>query len=786
MREVLTHVPTWMDSATTQWLLGLDAGVQGVPEGTTAISVVFEHPMAGWAWFLSALCLLAFSAWTYASLQCSLPTRVALGAARFLLLLLVLFAASGPSLRFAREETDRDHVIILLDRSRSMEIGDGVGGKTRDAELRRALESATPMFDAVSVTKELDWFGFGAGVFPIPKSPSAKSSVPLESVSPPTADETDLDSALTQSITRTGGRPISAVVVLSDGRATTPISRETTTALHDRGIKVFSVPFGSMNPIGDAALESVHAPPLAFVRDRVPVQVLVDRGAYQGLLRAVLLDEESGDVLDTQEVLDGAAMVVLDAVRDVPGEARWRVELRGDPTDLVAANNSQAIQLSFVDRPLRVLYLDGSARWEFRYFKNLLLREPSIEASTMLLSADRDFAQEGNVALARVPRTKEEFAPYDLFVIGDVPSGFFSPEQLECMRVQVAERGTGLLWIGGEHDTPSSWEGTALADLLPFRAPFNLSTTTDLRMQPTDAARGLGLLRLAPDEDGVGRSGDGWPNVLEDPEHTWSMLRWAQLIPEDQLKPTAEVLAVGATMSKPGGALQRTTPLILRMRFGAGETIYVATDETWRWRYGQGERLHERFWVPIVRMLAREALMSGDSGASLSVEPRRATLGDRVALRLRLRDESLAGSLDTSVPIEIRDAQGHVVAVLDTARENAEARTSWFTDTVGTYTAVVVDDRFGEATASFEVVRRSDELRDSAPDHASLRAIAEATDGGVIQPSALPDLAPLLPLRAVTTDAPVFERLWDTPLFLILLLTLPILEWTGRRLSRLA
>ena len=785
MSGVGPQLPTVLESTLARWLLGLDGATNGLPAGTTGVSLVFEHPMAGWAWFLALLCIVAFVAWTYFGLQGSKIVRVVLGSFRFVLLVLILIAATGPSLRFAREEVERDHVILLIDRSRSIDIADGTAGETRDVVLTRALEDAKPMFELISQSKEIDWLGFGGTTFPLGDGKTDTGAFAQPILSPASADETRLDLALTQAITRSGGRPLSAVVILSDGRSAAPVSRETLTALRDRGIKIFVMPLGSKDPIGDASILSAVAPPTTFVRDRVPVRVEIDRGAYKGTLRAVLVDAKSGVALDTQEVRDGVTEIMLDAVSDVPADVQWRVELRGDPPDLVAENNERTLRLSFVDQPIRVLFLDGSARWEFRYFKNLLLREDSIEASTMLLSADHDFAQEGNIALARLPQTKEEFAAYDLFVLGDVPSGFFAPEQLEMIRAQVAERGSGLLWIGGERDTPTSWEGTALADLLPFRAPFNLTSTRDLRVEPTLAARALGLLQLAPDEDGEGRDGDGWPNAFGPPASPWSVLRWAQIIPATQLKPTTEILAVGIPAF---GATPSTlsTPIVLRMRFGAGETIYVATDEIWRWRYGQGERLHERFWIPIVRMLAREALMSGSSNVLLRVDPRRATLGDRVSVRLELRDQALTDALAGSIPIEIRDAQGEVVAVIDALRDGSHAHAHWYADAVGEYTAVAADPALDKATAAFEVIRRNDELRDSTPDHQALVTLAEATNGAVLTPTTLRDLAPLLPLRAVTTDAPVFERLWDTPLFLILLLLLPTLEWTGRRILRLA
>ena len=139
--------------------------------------------------------------------------------------------------------------------------------------------------------------------------------------------------------------------------------------------------------------------------------------------------------------------MVLDAAGTAAGRRAWRVELVADRADLVRGNDARECTVEFVDRALRVLYVEGSSRWEYRFFKNLLLREKDVESSIMLLSADRDFAQEGNMPIARLPRTKEEFAQYDLFIFGDVPSGFFSPDQLAVIRAEVAERGAGLLWI---------------------------------------------------------------------------------------------------------------------------------------------------------------------------------------------------------------------------------------------------------------------------------------------------------------------------------------------------
>lgn len=72
-----------------------------------------------------------------------------------------------------------------------------------------------------------------------------------------------------------------------------------------------------------------------------------------------------------------------------------------------------------------------------------------------------------------------------------------------------------------------------------------------------------------------------------------------QRIDPSSVKPTAEILA-DARRRFPAGGSAATSAAVLTMRFGAGRVAYVATDETWRWRYGRGESYQERFWLPLI------------------------------------------------------------------------------------------------------------------------------------------------------------------------------------------
>jgi hypothetical protein len=768
--------------------------VDDVPTDVDAIRVVFERPLPAWGWFLVVAAALGIGFWSYRRLTGGSRTssriwRGVLAVVRAAILVLVAILIAGPSIRFERTRVERDRLVVLVDRSLSMSIKDAPGGIARDAQAAAVLEAAQPALARIARSKDIEFLGFAGGVFTLSRDSAEAGLGPDGTPAParpvlgePTGERTDLDTALRQSLARAAGRPVSGVLLLSDGRSASPASAEALEAFERDSVPVHAVALGSSRRLGDAAIVAVGAPGRAFVRDRVPVEVRVDRGGVEGAVAVRLVDAATGaeiarkELPSTEGSSSGETTVVLDGATDVEGSRTWRVELVADVPDLVRENDRGELTVEFVDRPLRVLYIEGTSRWEYRYLKNLLMREKDIESSIMLLSADRDFAQEGNTPIARLPRTREEFSKYDLFLIGDVPSGFLSPDQLAILRSEVADRGAGLLWIGGDRNTPSSWESTPLADLMPFKPPFALEQRVGISaLAPAPAAGRLGVLRLSDEED-------GWPDAFADPAIRWSKLRYVQSVPRSRVKPTAEVLA---TADAVGASGEEPTPAVLRMRFGAGDIVYVATDEIWRWRYGQGERLPERFWIPIVRLLARESIAQGEARAELTVAPGRLAPGRSAVVALRIVDEDAAANAPATIPVEIRDDAGEPVARIELTREGGDANAFFVPERTGRFTAVAEDPAFGRVEQGFEVVRDDDELRRGDADHAALAEIARRTGGRMLDGESVRQLAEILPLRARETDESVERTIWDGWPALAILLGLLAIEWSGRRLLRL-
>jgi hypothetical protein len=814
-----------MNSPLLRWLLNIDR----IPPDAETVRIAWENPLPGWAWALLLLGAAFLAVWSYSRLAGRQSGRIMLAGVRCLILLVVLVLLSGPMLEMPRETVERDWVLVLIDRSESMRIADLDGPETgervsRDEQARSLLNDHAEMWEQLADNRRLVWLGFHSGAFALEAVPSAEFRGPIMadseldtrsselSIALGQADgrRTSIGPSLEQALQRAAARPISGVVLISDGRTSEPPSRSLMRRLQADAVPVFTVPVGSSDPLADLAIRRIDSPRRAFVRDRVPIEVQIDalgEGAMASGATIRLIDEHTGEELDRLELEPGdarltAGRVTLTAEPQSAGESSWRIVIDAERPMLVPENAERSFSIHLIDRPLRVLYVEGYPRWEYRYVKNLLVREESIDSSVMLVSADREFAQEGNTPIARLPRSPTEFADFDVVVLGDVPGGFFTPQQLEMVRDHVAERGAGLLWIAGERSTPQSYFGTALADLLPMRGAQPLTAIgTPVLMQPTELAQRLGVLQL---QTGSRLSAPGfppdadtrqptWPRELIDPTYGWSQLRWAQRIDPARLKPTVEIIA--QTTGASGG---EQLPLVTLMRYGAGRSVYVATDEIWRWRYGRGELLVEQFWVQVIRMLGREGLEHGGAHAVLEVTPRRVQVAQPMRIELRVTDAHVAEERRASVAALIHNDRGETVAEIELLRQAGALErfaATFVPDTPGRHRVVVNDPALNMTgmdgfpldalEGDVEVFAPDDEMRNPETDHVLLEQLAAATGGRMLNPDELADLPQLLPDRSVITVNPLRERLWDAPLFFILILLAFTAEWIGRKMLRL-
>jgi hypothetical protein len=768
----------------TDWLLGIENLNFGDPD----VVFGFARQIPSWAWTLAvaAACVLAWI--SYARLEGTRAVRGLLALARLLAFVLLMIMLAGPQLERPNERIERDWVVMLADRSASMTIADAPGGESRESQLESALQAAAIPITNLAKTRRVLPLGFDSGIFELGVSDEGQ-------IAPgdPDGRRTNLGRSLQLALEEVAARPVSGVVILTDGTSADAPSRRAMQRMRNERVPVFVVPLGSPDPVSDLAIASIDAPSAGFINDRVPVNVAVDRlgSAGTGGATVELVDNATNIVLDSKRLGDNANSVTLIARPDTAGSADWSVRLIPDSQDLLDENNTGTIAVRLVDRPLRVIQLDGYPRWEFRFTKNLLLREQTISSSSLLLSSRRRYVQEGDVEIDRLPDSPGGWEGTDVVVIGDVRAELFTEDQLQQIHDLVAIRGAGILWIAGSSATPDTWRGTPLEPLLPITLNGSSKAWTEpVTMRREPAAERLGLLELADDTEG------GWPERLADPDTGWALLRWAQQIEPGNVKPTAEVLASAV----PANSGEDAAPLVLSMRYGAGRSVYVGTDEIWRWRYARGEELPERFWIPLVRLIGREGLARAGRSAVLEASPPRTEPASPVRISLELIDEQLAQQRPQTVNATIRSDDENSAPITVTLRPEAGSVTDtdqeaptfsaiWLPIKPGTYTVEVTDAILTTDDAlieQVEVLAPDDELRRPETNFAMLESLAEQTGGRVLKPAELADLETMLPNRQRrVAGTPDIETLWDSPLALILLVLLFGGEWIGRRLIRL-
>ena len=767
-------------------LLNALFGLKDVGFGSPDTVFTFLRAPGLWAWMLALVALGALSWWSYRGLAGSRPMRAALAGVRTLLVLAVLLLAAGPMLERVTLHTERDAVLVLLDRSGSLSTPDA-GSRSRDEQLRAMLTTGLPEWEAVGGSKRVAYYGFSdrarlLSTQTLPADPGVIGG-----------RGSNIAAAIRAALDDNTASPISGIVVVSDGQSTDPIDSDLLNELAAQRIAVHTVPLGSPSPVRDIAIARIQTPDLVFADDRVPVRVDlewtgIDAGPA-GPVTLDLIDHTSGRIIRSIDVRpedfdeSGMHQYTLLHALDAPGETRLDVAIRApNASDLNTDNNTGSVTVRVADRPLRVLYIDGYPRWEQRYLKNLLTREDSIAGTVMLLAPDRNYVQDGDVLVSRVPTSAEEWSPYDVVILGDVRAELFTPDQLRGLGEHIADHGAGLLWIGGPSATPSSWFSASTAGLLPMTAgeqgvgtweqPITLGSTTE--------ADRLGILQL----DDPGTDTASLSERLRDPATGWSQLRLVQRIEHESLKPGTAVLAEAFPID--GSA--DTTPAVLTMRYASGRVGYVATDEIWRWRYGRGEALPERFWLPMIRMLARGSVARGSTPAILRLTPSTPEPDAPVQITVELLDQSLidtmAGVLEATIT---RTGSPDAATSVSLAGSGPLRLGSWIPSEPGHYQITLNDPSLALVTGEVVVLESSDERRSLNTDHALLTDLTANTGGRVFEPEEFGEIPAMLPNRArITALPPSRIALWNRPLILALLVLLLTGEWIARKALRLA
>ncbi|HEX9794450.1 MAG TPA: hypothetical protein VGC54_10750, partial [Planctomycetota bacterium] len=558
------------------------------------------------------------------------------------LLALALFLAFGPFLRESRTRTEPAPLALLMDDSASMQRTDLLAPQARADLAALGIEVpaeagrlpllkgllASPWRSTLEERYELQAYRFAERLTPTPVDGSA-----LEGQGRATA----LGDALLGLLAENRGRRLPDVVLFSDGRSNRGAELGPVAArLGAEGVRVHVVGMGDPRPAPNLALERVQAPDLVLEGDDATFLLRVRAtGAEIPSEVVVRLRDETGQILRevrVDPVGEAGAQFTMVARMDHAGQRRLVAEVEALPRETSLEDNRLELGVEVKAVRIRVLYVDGKPRWEYRYLATRLVRaRRDVRVQVWLADAERGFLQEASAdapRLRRVPATVEELLDnYDVVILGDLDPGDLGADPLAGAQfleavAEFVRRGGGLLLAAGPRHNPAAFRGSAIEPLLPVViGREGEPKALPVRPEPPnpELPHPVSLLDEKPQ-----RSIELWRSA----EPLW----WYQ--PVERLRPGAQAWLVHPE------AGNRFGPYVIAAGGYAPEgwVGWIGTDETWRWRWPGGERYVERFWRTMLRHVAAGRLRGGAGRVRLDVDRSRLELGDSVLVEARLRD----------------------------------------------------------------------------------------------------------------------------------------------------
>ncbi len=682
------------------------------------------------------------------------PSVALLEALRMIIVTALVVTLFRPELVKVIQRTEDPEIAVLIDASGSM--------ATKDLILSNSVVSRAGWLDAQRARE-----------FWKPLESTAK--VKVEAFSSAGAGETDIDAALSTALQR--DRNLKAALVLTDGdwnSGRSPVSAAT--RYRERGAPIFSVAVGRETPLPDLSLERVKAPVYGLVGEQISIPFRIQSHLPEGVDTAVILREGKEQAAKRELTIPpmGELQEALVWSPRSVGEYELTVELPVQSGESLTNNNTQSFRISVRTETLKVLVVESQPRWEFRFLRNALERDPGVEMHATLFHPSLPPGG-GRGYLPAFPGSKELLSGYDVIFLGDVGvgGGELTESDVELIRGLVEQQASGLVFLPGARGRQHTLTNTPLADLMPVSLDAQRPEGVGLRNEASLAlsTRGRDHLLTRFDSDSVRN------------EAIWKRLPgfyWCASV--EKSRPGSTVLAVHSGMRNRWGRL----PLLVSRPFGNGKTLFMGTDSAWRWRRGVEDKYHYQFWSQVVRWMAHQRHLSERPGIRLTYSPETPQVGETVFLQATVLSQG-------GLPIERGPVVGRITGASGATErvEFAPLDGGW-----GVFQSSFVPE-LGEAyTVKVEALKHDRELETridvAAPtlertgqrvNSGILRELASITLG---QSGSVEELDAIVEQIALLPEPRPLEkriRIWANPWWGGMILLLLAGYWAGRKMA---
>jgi len=822
----------------SNWLKAL-LGVEekDIPEGavTSFEFANLPHGTMGLLLAVAAIVLIGGVFWVYRREGgASRKVKYGLAALRALVLAAAFLLVLEPVLTVAQVDQVDKVTVLLLDDSLSMIIEDrytdaAVASRLRNAvgidparqkryRLVNAALKQSDLCSKLAANNEVRVFRFSDRIIAhatIPMTVEGEPAPPIPDIDPRAKENkehaaagTNLSGALRQAVEEVGSDRIAAIILITDGRTTLgPPPPDVALFLRNKDLRLHTVAVGEAEAPRNLRVIALAGPDRVYRNDPIKLDARVSGRGFGGATARLERRYTDGSD-DWQQV--GTETVVINTP-DTPielqfhdraprvGTVEYRLSMEKLDGESTHRDNEKSFVTQVVDEKIRVLFIAGGPAHEYYAVKNVLLRDRTINVSCFLQSADPEFPQDGNEKpLTELPQTEKDLYRFDVVLLHDPNGERFPPDFRGMLRRFVSDHGGGLCIIAGNKYTLTLLRGGEGDDNLAGVLPVVL----DLGRADTPII-GIGYggyfdkpWRMVPEPAAFSHPATRFhSNPRRARELVWDRLPplfWS--FPVLKAKPGATVLTRHEDPRESVEPYGRR-PILAVHRYGRGNVMFLAADETHRWR-DRAEHVFDRFWVQTVRFLVEGRHAGARRRFRVYVDKEVVDVGDAVQVTAEVFDEHYKPLEKESVKVEITGPEGRLETIDLTPVEGAPGHYSatYAPGPEGDYALRSGEPEFrpkeGPDTpaATFLVVFPDREMGDTRADAALLRDIALRTRGKAFTLDRIAevgdkDLIPQASERVVTQGRPV--PLWDTWTTITIMLFLLCAEWILRKKFRM-
>ena len=697
-------------------------------------------PNAPWiALTLLALVMLALGVWAYRFTIPPLPraARRLLPLLRGLGLALIVLLLAQPV--FERAHSGSSSLLVLLDRSLSMQLPVVPGGVSRATAADRAVAELSR-----------SWRGRGR-ILTVPFAERVAADT-LQTGNPAL---TALGDALAGLNDAPQAEALGGVVVISDGANNVGV--DPVEAARSLGLPVHTLRTGSTQ-VRDRAITDIESPSGAQTGRVVPVRVHVVTQEQRGVPLVVVLNEGSRELARTTVIAPGPgaeAVAELRAIPLKPGLALWSARVDSAAGELTTRNNAREVAFPVAPGRLRVVLVSTALNWDFAFLRRGLVADSSLELRSFVREPAGWRHPDGTIGATP---GAGDLGGAAVVVLDGVSPAEVSPA-FDAGLARMMEQGGGVLVMGGASPGLARLRGSRLAALLGIQVT---AMTPARGVHPAPAAEARDLLMWDDDPARGERA-------------------WREAAPLSDVMPLTlgggdRVLIAGA-----GNA-----PLLVARRAGRGQALLVNGSGTWRWSLADADELtperSRRLWRGLIHWLAEPV-----QAEPLRVRPERwlSVGGEVVRLLATLQDSEFRPVTQAVVEADVTDAGGRTQRVTLVAGAPGSYTAVLDRLTRGRYRVSAAASKggrtLGRSTTEFAVDRWSLEEARALPDSATLAAIAQATGGKSGSADDVAAWARGLQSQGAVRGRTTSVRLWESPWIFGLIVGLLTLEWVWRR-----